>query len=251
MVFTRSSLLTGGGSGSGTVTSITAGTGIVCTPDPITNTGVVSLYVAPTAPGVTLVSTPTGIIREYGDNQATVQLDATTVKHTNNITSVLFKRGSATIHTVPTPIAAGGLEQYLETTPVTTATNFTTVVGDGSLTTTSNTISFTFCYPIYYGSDADGLTGADIRTNLTHLIATPATMTRTYSPNANRVYFAYPATSADLSQILDVNNFDVTADFTKTLVNITGLDTSVVSYKVYEIDHNVGSGVATTYRFIF
>lgn len=250
MAFTKTSALTEGGSGLGTVTSLTAGTGITLTPNPITQTGTIALYVAPTAPGVTLSSTPTGILREYGNTQTDIALSALTVKNTNNITSVLFKRGVTTIRTVPAPLAGGGTETWTDSSaPVDTATNYTCVVSDGTLTTTSNTVAFTFCYPIYYGVGADGLTGAQIR-GLTNLIATPATRTLSFSPNANRVYYAYPSTSGALSQILDVNNFDVTADFTSTIVGITGLDTTTQNYRVYEIDHNVGDGSATTYRFV-
>ncbi len=45
--------------------------------------------------------------------------------------------------------------------------------------------------------------------------------------------FAYPKTYGDLKSIMDPNNFDVTGTFTKSEINITGLDGTTQAYNVY------------------
>ena len=45
--------------------------------------------------------------------------------------------------------------------------------------------------------------------------------------------FAYPKSYGTLKKIIDQNNFDVTATFTHTEVNITCLDGTTQAYYVY------------------
>jgi len=191
------------------------------------------------APSLTLSLSPAnGTVREFGNDVATVTLNATTTKHTNDITLVEFYRGASLIHTQAVPIASGGLESYIDTTPVTTnGITFTAKAGDGTQTTTSSGSGYTFVYPFYYGVDAPGLTGAQIRTNLTMLIKTPSNTTTVTSPSSEVFYLAYPNTSPALTSILDTNGFETISDYTLRTVSITGLDGTPQTYKVYEYNN--------------
>jgi len=84
------------------------------------------------APAISLSTSPsTGTVREFGNNVASTTLNATTTKRSNNITLVDFYRNGSLIHTQASPIAGGGLETYVDTTPVTTnGVTFTSRAGD-------------------------------------------------------------------------------------------------------------------------
>ena len=188
-----------------------------------------------TAPSVSLSTTPTHGTKEYGNNVASVLLTATTVKNTNDITSVVFKRGAVTIHTVASPISGGGVETYNETNVVSTSTTFSVVIGDGTDTDTASR-SFTYVYPYYYGVGAQGLSAAQVAL-LTKLVASKSNKTTTTSPSSEVYYFAYPSSYGSLTSILDTNGFETLSDYTKRTENITGLDASSQEYFIYEFNN--------------
>ena len=197
------------------------------------------------------VSPSTGTVREFGDDVATVTLNATTTKHTNDITLVEFYRGGSLIHTQASPIASGGLETYVDTTPVTTnGVTFNAKAGDGTQTTTSGGVGYTFVYPFYYGVGSPGLTGAQIRSTLTMLIKSPSNTVTTTSPSSQVFYLAYPNTSPALTSILDTNGFETLSDYTLRTVSITGLDGSAQTYKVYEYNNvTTQTNFTNTFKF--
>lgn len=233
-----------------TLGGIAAGSTFASVPYNTMWTNLLYPYLAPT---VSLAVSPLAGLREFGD-AATISIDLTptTTKKSNPITTLTLTRsGTGVIYTYAAPISGGGVEAtYTDAIPVTTNTTYTATVGDGTSTGTA-TQTFSFCYPIYYGVDVDGLTGAQIRTNLTNLIALPASVTLSFTPNANRVYYAYPATSPDLTSILDENGFEVISSYTHSVVAITGLDGTSQNYKVYKSNTDIGLGVATTFTLIY
>lgn len=235
----------GGGSGGGTL--VIGGTGIL-----VTGTGtqadpfVVSTYAAPT---ITLATVPTATVEENGVTISSVVLNATTGKHSDTITGVTFYRGISLIHTQASPLPNGGLESYTDTTPVTTTTSYTAQVTDGTTTVTSNSATFTFVYPYLYGINSPALAFASMYGSLTHLIATQGTKTVSFAPNSQVMYFGYPATYPDLTSIKDQNNFETISNWTKRTGNITGLDGSSQSYKVYEFNNLTGTGTTISYTF--
>ena len=222
----------GGGGGSSTVIHDSTLTGDGTAGSPL------GVYVAPTAPAVVLTATGSGI-KEEGDSVATVPLSATTTKHTNSITSVKFYRGVTLIHTVASPNPNGGVETYTDTTPVTTNTSYTCVVSDGTLTTTSNTESFTFVPTYYYGVGTVALDVSSDGGGLTKLLINDtATVTESFSPSTQVYYFAYPMAYPALTQIKDPNNFEIISDWTvHSNVNITNSFAQVVAYRVYEFNN--------------
>jgi len=208
------------------------------------------------APSVVLSSVPAQGLREAGDDIAAVALTGTTTRHTNDITSVLFKRGAATIDTVAAPIAAGGAEAYNDAVGIpSTSASYTCVVGDGTATTTSNTLSFTFCYPFFYGVGAAGLNAAAIYAAFNpggKIIQNQTNTTKAFAPVGQYYYFCYPATLPNLSNIYDQNGFDITADFTlrnDATTIITGLDGTAQQYKVYEFDNLTSLSQNLTFEF--
>ena len=224
-------------------------------------------------PQVVLSMVANGILREYGNDVVDPVLTATTTKHDNNIKQVRFFRGATPIYTLnsgtipPLQFPTGGAEvfnTYSHTISIPEV--YTAIVTDTSLyNVTSNVVSYTFCYPIYYGSGLDGKIGtpALLRSDLTHLIATPADRSLNFTPDlitAPRMYYCYPDTGSNLKAIggvKDSNGFDVTGDWSAggspgtptAVVAIVGLDGTSQNYKVYEFEHDTGNGTQVTYTF--
>ena len=250
--------ITGGGGGDYTPEGVTTATvgGIAAGTDlgtsPVTIQSILDAMLYPyTAPNISLVSIPGGGLREFGNNLASVVLDATTIKTSNPITAVSFWRGASDIHDVASPNPNGGLETYTDTTPITTTTSYTSKVGDGTSTITSNTITFTFVYPYLTGQNPSGESFSNMYADFSHLIQVHGTKVVAYNLTVGNVpYFGYPASYADLTSIKDENGFETITSWTKRTGNIVGLDSTSQSYKVYEFNSPTGIAVTKTFTFV-
>ena len=187
-------------------------------------------YVAPT---ISLSSSVPTTLREFGNTIASLTLSATTVKKSNPITSVTFFRNGTLVDTVATPSPNGGVETYSGTPPVATLTTFFSRVSDGTSTVQSNTLTYSFVYPFYFGVGAQGLTNVQIAA-LTKIIQTKQNTNTTTSPTSQVFYFAYPLSYGLLTSILDTNGFETISDYIIRTVVITGLDGLPQNYTVYE-----------------
>lgn len=212
-----------------------------------------------TLPSISLSMVGSGTIREKGASVASSLMTAAITKTSDPIQAVRFY-ASGVLQDTQTgnpPVPSGGSPTYNYATAFTDTKSFTAQVDDDGTsnggtpqTATSNTVTFTFVYPYYYGSNAAGLTGAQVRSLLTtYVIASTASVNRSFTPNGTqKMYFAYPASYGDLTSIKDDNLFEVLPDWTKSTKNITGLDGAVVSYNVYEFNNVATAG---TYGFTF
>ena len=103
-------------------------------------------------------------------------------------------------------------------------------------------------YPYYVGAGAAGL-GAGVSALTKRIINSTANRQELITVNGTqKMYFAYPSSYGALTSILDVNNFNTINDWTRTTVNITGLDGNSVSYYVYEFNNYALAG---TYQYNF
>ncbi len=186
-------------------------------------------------PSITLSASPSQV-KEKGSTVSAVDLEADTVKGSNDITAVEFFRDDVLINSVASPNPLGGTETYTDTVDVTDDTEFTATVSDGVDTITSNTVTYEFVYPFYYGSAAPGTTEANIEA-LTKLVATKSDKTLTFNPTVQVYKFAYPASYGLLDKIKDDNGFDITDDWTLFVVSVTGLDGNPVDYNLYQFNN--------------
>ena len=113
----------------------------------------------------------------------------------------------------------------------------------------SKSITHTWVYPYYYGVGAQGLDGAAIGA-LTTIIRPKENTTKAFSPSTQVMYFAYLNSYGSLTSILDQNGFETISDWTPRTVSITGLDSTIQTYKVYEFN-NITTAVAANYTFKF
>ena len=210
-------------------------------------------YLAPT---ISLAGTGSGTIREKGASLASAPLTATIVKRSDPILTVRFYRGVTLIDTQVAggAIPSGGVSTYTDTTGWTDNIAFSAQVDDdgatgGPTTVTSNTVTYTFVYPYYSDNGAVGLTAAAVGGLTKSVIVSTATVNKTFTAAGGEVfYFAYLASYGALTSILDVNGFETISDWTLTTSNITGLDATAQSYRIYEFNNPV---VAGSYYYSF
>lgn len=207
-----------------------------------------------TAPAISLGISGSGTVREKGAAVTAATMTATVTKRSNPIGVVRFYYNGGLVSTQASPNPAGGNETYNWTGSFTDNKSFSSQVDDtvvgvtGPTTVTSNTVNFTFVYPYFYGAGAAGLGAAvagltkDITTNTNNYSRTIT------STGAQKLYVAYPASYGVLTSILDASLFEVISTFTRTTVNITGLDATSQSYYVYESNSLVIAG-SFAYQF--
>lgn len=208
------------------------------------------------APLITLAGAGSGSLREKGTVVSSVLLTATTSKRSNDIGIVRFYRAGVLINTIDPATAAGAAETYTENTDFSDTLSFQAEVddvlsgGNGPTTVQSNIVTYTFVYPYYYGAGAVGLTAAQVAALTKDVISSDSNVNYGFtSSNGDVYYMAYPASYGPLTSILDENGFETFADWTLRTENITGLDGSPVSYRIYEFNNPVVAG-STDYTFI-
>jgi hypothetical protein len=212
------------------------------------------LNITYTAPTISLTASGSSTVREKGTAVTSSNLSATVTKLSDPIAAVRFYKASTLINTVASPNPAGGVETYAWSGSFSDTETFKAEVDDngdtgGPTTVTSNIVTFTYVYPYYYGAGAVGLTPAQVAGLTKDTIVSTASKTVSFTATAGQVfYFAYPATYGALTSILDQNGFETFSDWTLDTQNITGLDTTAQSYRIYEFNNPVA---AATYSYTF
>lgn len=207
------------------------------------------------APAVTLSGSTSGTVREKGASVSGITLSAAVTKKSDPIARIQFFKGATSIYDENPALTVGsGTTNYVYGTAFTDSTSFTVQVTDngatgGPTTITSNTVTYTFVYPYYYGAGATGLSAAAVAALTKDIITAQTNKVVTFTASSGNIfYFAFPASYSDLISILDVNNFETISDWTKTTANITGLDGTPQSYKIYSFNNPV---VAGSYQYTF
>jgi hypothetical protein len=202
------------------------------------------------APQISLSCSPAQSVREKGTTVASVTMTATTTKRTDDITAVRHYRNGVLVDTEAAPAAGGGVETFTESTPFSDTMTFYSQVDDGTSTVQSSTVTYPFVYPYYSGAGAPSLTAAQVAALTKDIRVSTASLNKSFTTaNGDVYYFAYPASYGALTSILDENGFETFGDWTLRTENITGLDASAQSYRIYEFNNPVVAG-STNYTFI-
>lgn len=190
-----------------------------------------------TKPVVTVTGTPNGGIFEKGDIKTITNVKVTVAKKSKKITSVKVFDGSTSLGSqTGTTVESGGTFNFAVNVSVpSTNKQLTAKVTDESGTVVSaSTGAFTFVYPYYVGVCSDGVAiDETLVKGLTKKIESKGAKSIAYTTNNERMVFAYPSSYGTIKSIIDPNNFDVTASFVQSTINITGLDGTAQSYYVY------------------
>lgn len=208
-----------------------------------------------TAPSVSLSASGSTTTREKGDAVTATTLTASITKQSDPIAEVRFYEGASLLDTQNSGggIPTGGNSTFAWTGSFSDNKTFSVQVDDdgstGGPTTVTSNRSFTFVYPYYVGAGAASLTAANVASLTKRIITSTSNRTETITATAGQVfYFAYPASYGALTSILDVNGFETLPDWTLRTENITGLDATAQSYRIYEFNNPV---TADDYEYTF
>lgn len=127
---------------------------------------------------------------------------------------------------------------------------FTARATDPTKAYTGGNVTFTFVYPFYWGVVASGspVDSAAI-TGLTKSVTNKGNKTVSYTTSGvQQAVFAFPDSYGNLTSIMDQNNFENIDTFTKSTVQVTGLDGTPQQYNVYVSNVNV-QGFSYTFKF--
>lgn len=194
-------------------------------------------------------------LREKGDVVAAITLNATVTKTVDDFARVQFKEGVNNVQDENPPADVDGpLYSAPYSTPFSDNIAFSVEVTDdgtsGGPTTTIANTNYVFVYPYYHGAGVPALSAAAVAALTKTIRTSNANVNENFTTvNGDVYYFAYPASYGALTSILDENSFEVIGDFTLRTENITGLDASAVSYRIYESNNPVLAGT-TDFTFI-
>ena len=187
-----------------------------------------------TKPTISFSANPGGGIKEKGAVLENVALTATITKKSEDIKKVEFLNGSAVLHTISAPKAGGGKETYTWSGPLKVDATLKARVTDAKGSAVdSNSIGYTFVYPIYIGAldaAAANPTAEQIKA-LEKRVVTKSNQQYTYTITDKRMCIACPP-GMTIRQVLDPTGFDSTSAFEIKKVSIMGLDGTAQEYTV-------------------
>jgi hypothetical protein len=208
------------------------------------------------APLVSLAAAGSTTVREKGNPVASVDLTASVTKTTDPIARIQFKKDAVNIDDNNPPGDTGTHDELhtYSVAPFSDNVTFSVEVTDdgasGGPSTVTDSKSFVFVYPYYFGAGAVGLTPAQVAALTKDIIVSTVSVNESFTTTDGQVYyFAYPASYGVLTSILDENGFETFSDWTLTVDNITGLDATPISYNIYEFNNPVIAG-STNYTFV-
>lgn len=210
-----------------------------------------SLAYAPYVASFAGMSVTNGFVREIGSFESV----NFTASFTQGREAVVFQ----TITSPITPVWTTNPQSFVDNglvINIRTTRTYTSQVDDGT-TVDSDSDNVNFLFPIFHGSSATILTGAQIYANLTKLVALIGNKNIAFSFTDEYAYFAFTEDYNDSNiKILDGNGFDVTGAFQVDVISVTS-GTSLAggggtdwtkNFKVYRTI--VKTDISATYQFL-
>ena len=204
-------------------------------------------YVATSGVGLSLTPTNGGIF-EMGSTQSVTGATVRWTAGSQQATKAEVLVGGSPVGEAT--VSSGSSIGVTVTDSITANKTFTARVTDPTASYTGGSVSFNFVYPFYWGVLASGVElNSDNIKGLTKSITAKGQKTVSYTTSGvEQAVFAYPASYGDLSSIMDQNNFENKDTFTKSVVQVTGLDGTAQNYNVYVSNVNV-QGFSYTFKF--
>lgn len=204
-----------------------------------------------TKPLISLSANPASSIREKGTSITPIQFTAKITKKSEAIKSVKLYKDNAEIDSFTGEGTTGtGNATYTYTPAVNTNCSFTAKVKDArDSEVTSNSISYTFVYPMFVGTlDAskDSPVSSDILA-LTKKVVNRSNQSNTFTMTNKRMCIACPP-GWTISEILDPNLFNITASFTLKTVSVKCADNTNQNYNVYISEPTTQTGFKVTFN---
>lgn len=200
------------------------------------------------APKVSAAMVPeNGGVFEVGTSKNITSVNVTITMGSAAINKIEVLDGQEVLGSLTSGIKGGSNSVPLtEALTVTTNKQLSVKVTDAeNKTVSANTGAFTFVSPYYYGAiaaDAE-ITDALVKA-ATKSVTTKGNKSFNFTCANQKMLFAYPKSYGNLSKILDANSFDVTGTFTKTEVEVDGVD-----YYVYTNEASTVSSFKMTFNY--
>lgn len=206
-------------------------------------------YVAPTITGSASVAST---VAEKGTTVNVSYVDAVVSKKSENIASVALYNGSTVVETKTEDVSAGGTIRFSQSIAITADTTLKVKATDAKPTTVEATAAeYTFVYPFFYGIVAKNATTLDSAAvlALTKDVSIKENKTYVFTMADQCVVIAYPSAYGDLVAIRDDNGFNNLPNFTKSVVAVTGTDSTAQNYNVYVKEPATATGFKFTFEF--
>ena len=199
--------------------------------------------------------TPSSQLYEFDANATynlTFNWSVSGTPETITLSSDLSNYSPPTLNAADTTYAETAFTVSGSNTGAELAHTWTLSVAD-SQTTSTSTKTIRWVYPFFHGVSASDLS-ANASNNiagLTKLVSRKKDNTIQVNPTNQFIYFAYPNTYGDLSEIKDGNGFNITSNFTKfDNVNVTPALSNVARpYKIYK--SNAKTTINQNFQFKF
>lgn len=212
-------------------------------------------------PGANLTTNISTALRERGDAVTSQTLSTNVTRNSDPILDVGFYEDSIAPGNIIGSLQTGDPDSGVRTQSWSGSfdsnkTFWVQVRDDG--TSNSGTpqnrnvsLTFNFVYPYYFGVGVPSLTPAQVAGLTKQIINPQSSANRVFTFAVGDVfYFAYPASISALTSILDENGFENLSNFTQRNEDITGLDSTAQSYRIYEFNNPAGISGTTNYTFI-
>lgn len=209
-------------------------------------------YVEPTLGNAT--ASPNGGTYEKGTTKTITSVSIAVTKKSEAITSVALYNGSTLIEEKTGDAVKNGGTITFSNVNVEVPTNgnqLTVKVTDAANKTyEKKTTSMTFVYPYYMGSCAAGTTiDETLIESLSKKVESKGNKSNSFTVSDGHMVFAYPKAHGVLKSILDPNNFETIGNYTRSEVNITGLDGTAQAYYVYVSGATTVSGFTVNFKY--
>lgn len=186
-------------------------------------------------PDIQFSCSPNGGVYEIGQTVGSVNINATGVRKADMIQRVRILKDNQPIETVDNSTQdPGNIQASASVTDISTNTSFKADVYDGKNTRTSGTTSFTFVNPAYIGTlpgSVETPTSDQIK-GMSKKVQTPDNLSQSFTVEAGKMCLACPP-GWTVNQIIDPNNFNITASFSTQTVKVMCLDGTERDYTVY------------------
>lgn len=204
-------------------------------------------YVATSGVGLSLTPTNGGTF-EMGTTQTVTGATVRWTAGSQQVTKAEVLVGGSPVGEAQ--VSSGTSISVTVSDSITANKTFTARATDPTKAYTGGNVTFTFVYPFYWGVVASGspVDSAAI-VGLTKSVTNKGNKTVSYTTSGvQQAVFAFPASYGNLKSIMDQNNFENIDTFTKSTVQVTGLDSTPQQYNVYVSNVNV-QGFSYTFKF--
>ena len=205
-------------------------------------------YVKPEITGTASVASR---VVEKGVTTSVTYVDAVVVKKSDAITKVELFNNATSVEAKTESVEAGGTFRFSQTISISdTSTLKVKATDETGVVVEAEAATYTYVYPMYNGTCAAGatLTSADIVAMTKHVVE-KGNESFTFNLADTCAVIAYPASYGDLVAIRDDNGFNNIANFTKSVIAVTGTDATSQNYNVYVKEPATATGFKFTIEF--